>query len=55
VRYWALVNLLNEAVSDPDGKAIRRLLVNERDLIKRLNWGKKLEIYLAQLKKMRKN
>lgn len=55
VRYWALVDLLNEAVSDPDGKAIRRLLVNEEDLIKRLNWGKKLEVYLAQLKKMRKD
>lgn len=54
VRYWALVELLDEDVKDPDGKAVRRLVVDEDKLLKCVNWGKKLEVYLHQLKKMEK-
>ncbi|MBU2578584.1 NUDIX domain-containing protein [Patescibacteria group bacterium] len=53
VRYWALVKLLNEKVSDPVGKAMRRRIVKEKELLKLVKWGKKLKIYLEQMKKLR--
>lgn len=55
VRYWALVELLNEDVKDPNGKALRRLVVDEGELLKYVNWGKKLEVYLHQFKKLKKS
>ena len=54
VRYWAHVELLNEGTSDPDGKAIKRHLVDEKGLLEYVKWGKKLKIYLDQMKKLRK-
>ncbi len=54
VRYWALVELLDGSVSDPDGKAIRRRVVNEKELLECVLWGKKLKVYLDQLRKLQK-
>lgn len=52
VRYWALVKLLHKKIFDPAGKAVRRHIVNEKKLLKLVRWGKKLEIYLEQMKKL---
>lgn len=54
VRYWALVELLNSDIFDPDEKVVRRIIVNKKKLINLLNWGKKLDIYLKQFKKISK-
>jgi ADP-ribose pyrophosphatase YjhB (NUDIX family) len=54
VRYWALVESLTDEISDPDGKAVERLFVSESEMLKCLDWGKKLDLYLSQLKKIKK-
>lgn len=51
VRYWAVVEPLEQAVHDPAGKAIERVIVQEENLINLLGWGKKVEVYLKQLKR----
>lgn len=52
VRYWANVELLDEKVSDPAGKAVRRHVVNKKELFGYVKWGKKLEIYYDEAKKL---
>lgn len=51
-RYWARVELLDEEVSDPAGKAIRRYVVSEKKLLEYVKWGEKLKVYLNQMKKL---
>ena len=53
-RYWALIESLADEISDPDGKAVERLFVSENEMLKYLDWGRKLNIYLSQLKKIKK-
>jgi 8-oxo-dGTP pyrophosphatase MutT (NUDIX family) len=52
VRYCVLVNILNQEVNDPAGKATERKIVDKAKMKKLLNWGKKVEIYLDELEKV---
>lgn len=45
-RYWALVKKLDQEVNDPDGKSIRRVVVNREEIHQYVKWGKKLDVYL---------
>ena len=52
VRYLALVDPQEQEIQDPDGVSIERLLVNETEMTKLLNWGDSLQIYLDEAKKI---
>ena len=52
VRYWAKVQPSEKPVDDPAGKSIARHVVSEQELIRKLNWGRKLDLYLATAKRL---
>lgn len=56
VRYMALVRPFAERIGDPAGKSVQRVLVsNASELRALLNWGKKMEIYLAAVSSKRRD
>lgn len=50
VRYWAEVETLDQEVSDPAGKSVKRLVVSEKGMHELLGWGRKLELYIQAAK-----
>jgi len=46
LRYWAHVELLDEPVNDPDGKAISREVVKIEEANDKLDWGERGQILL---------
>ncbi len=51
-RYWAQVKLKSDVINDPDGVSQKRHLVNENQLLLKLNWGRKLDEYLKKYKSL---
>lgn len=52
LRYWALVDLLDQEIKDPDGKSIAREILDEDELKMKLGWGKKLDLYINKFKEV---
>ncbi len=48
MRYWAEVELLDEPVNDPAGKAVAREVLGKEDMVDKLGWGPKLDLYLRE-------
>ena len=46
LRYWATVELLDEDVNDPDGKALERVVVPVDQMVEQLGWGEKGAVLL---------
>ncbi len=46
LRYWATVELVDEPVQDPDGKALERLVVHPSEMVEKLGWGEKGQVLL---------
>jgi ADP-ribose pyrophosphatase YjhB (NUDIX family) len=53
LRYWADVELLDEPVNDPDGKALERIIVSAEELPAVLGWGGKGDVLLQLAQKAR--
>ena len=46
LRFWAGVKPLNNPVSDPDGKAVRRVIIPVSDVARKLDWGRRGRILM---------